>query len=40
MEGGLATYLANLNVGQYTGRAATVKAPGPKKRKKKRKSNK
>ena len=36
MEGGLATYAANPNVGQYKGTTRTVPAPGPQKVKKKK----
>lgn len=36
MEGGLATYAANPNVGQYKGTTMTVPAPGPQKMKKKK----
>ena len=36
MEGGLATYAANPNVGQYKGTTITVPAPGPQKAKKKK----
>lgn len=38
MEGGLATYAANPNVGQYKGTSITVPAPGPMKKKSKKKS--
>ena len=37
MEGGLATYAANPNVGQYKGTTITVPAPGPQKVKTKKK---
>ena len=37
MEGGLATYAANPNVGQYKGTSITVPAPGPIKKKNKKK---
>lgn len=39
MEGGLATYAANPNVGQYKGTSGTMPAPGPKKVKKKKKGD-
>ena len=39
MEAGLATYLANPNVGEYKSTATTVKAKGPKKQKKTKKCN-
>ena len=37
MEAGLATYAANPNVGQYKGTSVTVPAPGPMKKKTKKK---
>ena len=37
MECGLATYAANPNVGQYKGTSITVPAPGPMKKKNKKK---
>lgn len=37
MEGGLATYAANPNVGQYKGTSVTMPAPGPMKKKTKKK---
>ena len=37
MEGRLATYAANPNVGQYKGTSITVHAPGPMKKKNKKK---